>query len=60
MLNEERIRLMTRMACYEADEGRKNVAIGNYFRGDYIGLQVIKSIICLLYTYPSTRDRTRD
>lgn len=45
MLNEERIKLMTKMAAYEADEGKKNVAIGNYFRGDYMGLQVIKSII---------------
>lgn len=45
MLNEERIKLMTRMACYEENEGKKNVAIGSYFRGDYIGLQVIKSII---------------
>ena len=45
MLNEERIKLMTKMAAYEADEGKKNVAMGNYFRGDYIGLQVIKSII---------------
>lgn len=36
---------MTKMACYEADEGRKNVAVGSYFRGDYIGLQVIKSIV---------------
>ena len=45
MLNEERIKLMTNMAAYEADEGKKKVAIGNYFRGDYIGLQVIKSII---------------
>lgn len=45
MLNEERIKLMTKMAAYEADEGKKNVAIGSYFRGDYIGLQVIKSII---------------
>ena len=45
MLNEERIKLMTKMAAYEADEGKKNVAIGNYFRGDYIGLQVIKYII---------------
>ena len=45
MLNEERIRLMTKMASYEANEGKKNVAIGSYFRGDYIGLQVIKSVI---------------
>lgn len=45
MLNEERIKLMTKMASYEAHEGKRNVAIGNYFRGDYIGLQVIKSVI---------------
>ncbi|MDE6620410.1 MAG: hypothetical protein K2K74_08000 [Lachnospiraceae bacterium] len=51
MLNEERIRLMTKMACYEAVEGRKNVAISNYFRGDYIGLQVIKSIIGATIAY---------
>ena len=51
MLNEERIKLMTKMACYEADEGKKNVAIGNYFRGDYIGLQVIKSVISATIAY---------
>ena len=45
MLNEERIRLMTKMASYEQNEGKKSEAIGSYFRGDYIGLQVIKSII---------------
>jgi len=45
MLNEEKIILMTHMASYEAREGKKNVAIGNYFRGDYIGFQVLKSII---------------
>lgn len=45
MLNEERIILMTKMASYEMNEGRKNVAIGSYFRGDYIGWHVLKSII---------------
>ncbi len=45
MLNEERIILMTRMAAYENGEGKRNGAIGSYFRGDYIGLQVLKSII---------------
>ena len=45
MLNEERIKLMTKMASYEANEGKRNVSIGSYFRGDYISLQVIKSII---------------
>jgi len=36
---------MTKMASYEDHEGKKNKAIGSYFRGDYIGLQVLKSII---------------
>lgn len=44
MLNEERIKLMTKMASYEANEGKRNMAIGSYFRGDYISVQVIKSI----------------
>ena len=46
MLNEERIILMTQMASYEQSEGRDNVKIGNYFRSDYIAVQVLKSIIC--------------
>lgn len=45
MLNEERVILMTKLASYETNEGRKNVAIGSYFRSDYIGWQVLKSII---------------
>lgn len=45
MINEERVILMTRMASYEAHEGKKSVKIGNYFRGDYIGFQVLKSVI---------------
>ena len=36
---------MTKMASYEANEGKKNVSIGSYFRGDYIGLQVIRAVI---------------
>ncbi len=45
MLNEERVVLMTKMASYEAHEGKRCLAIGSYFRNDYIGWQVLKSII---------------
>lgn len=45
MLNEEKIILMTKLASYESREGKKSAAIGNYFRSDYIGAQVIKSVI---------------
>lgn len=46
MLNQERVILMTKMASYEANEGRKNSAVMDYFRGDYIWFQVLKSFIC--------------
>jgi len=44
MLNEERVILMAQMASYEENEGKKNVNIGNYFRSDYIAIQVLKSV----------------
>ena len=46
MLNEERIILMTQLEAYEVNEGKRNVKIGNYFRSDYIAVQVLKSIAC--------------
>lgn len=51
MLSEERIILMTRMASYEQGEGRENVKIGNYFRSDYIALQILKSIACAIISF---------
>ena len=51
MLNEERIILMTKMASYEENEGKKNMAIGKYFRGDYIAIQVMKSVLCATIAY---------
>ncbi len=51
MLNEERVILMTRMEAYAQHEGKKNMQIGKYFRGDYISLQVMKSIISATIAY---------
>lgn len=51
MLNEERIILMTKMASYEANEGKKNMAIGKFFRSDYIMIQVLKSLLCATIAY---------
>jgi len=45
MISEARVKLMTRLASYEQGEGKENAEIGTYFRGDYIGLQVIKSVV---------------
>ncbi|MBO4376712.1 MAG: hypothetical protein IKY04_08310 [Lachnospiraceae bacterium] len=45
MINEERVILMTRMASYEAGEGKKNIKIGDYFRADYLSKQLLKSLV---------------
>ena len=45
MLNQQRIRLMTQMAAYEDREGKRDIAINGYFRGDYISFQLLKSAI---------------
>lgn len=45
MLDESRIKLMTKMASFEKNEGKKSMAIGTYFKGDYIGKEIIKSIV---------------
>lgn len=43
MLNEEKVKSMTRAAAYETGPEKKNIEIGSYFRGDYLGLQMLKS-----------------
>ncbi len=45
MISEQRVKLMTRLAAYEQKEGKQNEEIGSYFRGDYISLQILKSVI---------------
>ncbi len=43
MLNEEKVKSMTKAAAYEKGPEKKNIDIGSYFRGDYLGLQMVKS-----------------
>lgn len=45
MVDEEKVILMTRLASYEAGEGKKYVPIANYFRTDYISAQILKSVV---------------
>lgn len=51
MLNEQRVKLMTRMASFEDNEGKKNASVANHFRTDYVSLQVIKAVICATIAY---------
>ena len=46
MLNEEKIILMTQMASYEENEGKKNMAIGRYFRRLYCNTGFLVYSVC--------------
>jgi len=45
MVNEDRIKLMTRMAAYEKEEHKKNKTIVSFFKSDYISMQMLKSTV---------------
>ena len=45
MIHEERVILMTGLQVYEDGDGKRDIAISNYFSGDYLGMQMLKSVI---------------
>lgn len=45
MLNEEKVILMTKLASYEKREGKENMLISRYFRGDYVSLNLLKAVL---------------
>lgn len=51
MLNEKRIRQMTQLARYEIKEKKKSLAVGKYFRSDYIGISLLKNFFITTFGY---------
>lgn len=51
MINEKRVKLMTRMAAYEDGEFRRHKAVIGFFRSDYISLQMVKTVIATTIAY---------
>ena len=45
MINEEKVKIMDRLAVYEKQEGRKYLPVSKYYRSDYIGLALIKEFL---------------
>jgi len=51
MINEDKVILMTKMAAYESGKGKQDVTILNYFRGDYIGFQILKAVLAATISF---------
>lgn len=45
MLNEDRIKLMTKMASYESKDGKKQIPISKFFRIDFVTVNMLKTAI---------------
>lgn len=45
MLNQERVREMTKMAMFDQKDGKKCGPMIQYFRADYISKEIIKSLL---------------
>ena len=51
MINEEKVKIMDRLALYEKQEGRKYLPVSKYYRSDYIGLALIKNFFLVTIGY---------
>ena len=51
MVNEEKVKVMTKIAMYEQGEGKKYLPISKYYRSDYIGLALIKNFFLVTIGY---------
>lgn len=51
MVNEDKIKLMTKLAVYEQGEGKKKLPIMQYFQSDYIIFNVIKTVLSVTVAY---------
>ena len=51
MLDEQKIKLMTKLAFYEKTQGKEDFKISEYYRKDYTSLHVICSILWVTVGY---------
>ncbi len=51
MLNEDKIKVMNKLAMYEKTEGKKYLPVSRYYRSDYIGLALIKNFFLVTIGY---------
>lgn len=51
MLDERKVKLMTRMARYEAGQGKEDLKISAYYRKDYNSLHTLATILWITVGY---------
>ncbi len=49
LLNENKIKMMTKMAIYEKNEGKSMLKTARYYKGDYIAFGILKTVIATTF-----------
>lgn len=45
MLNNDKIRIMTKLAIFESKNGKEDIKLSQYYKRDYIRLQVLNTVV---------------
>lgn len=51
MLDERKVKLMTKLALYEQTQGKEDFKISEYYRKDYAGMHIFTSILWVTVGY---------
>ena len=51
MLNNKKIRTMTKLALYEQMDGKEDIRMGKYYKTDYVRLQMLKTVVSVTVGY---------
>ncbi|ROR28629.1 hypothetical protein EDD66_104216 [Mobilisporobacter senegalensis] len=47
MLNNNKIKIMTKLALYEQGNGKNDIKISHFYKGDYIRYNILKTIVSI-------------
>lgn len=51
MVNEEKVKLMTKLAIYESTKGKKQLNISKYYKRDYVRYNMFKTAVAATVAY---------
>ena len=51
MINEEKVKLMTKLAIYESQKGKKQLNISKYYKRDYVRYNMFKTVVAATVSF---------
>ncbi len=51
MVDEEKVKVMTRLAIYEKGDGKREIPLSKYYKGDYVKYNILKTMIFATISY---------